>query len=119
MARARRGAGDGPEVGRGRAARRWSDQRRHDPTSEGLLALVLVARGLRELLAVVSASSTVVLPAITEETSWLILVAKSVNSGMSTNWMPTVGRGWTPGFVGSAPSMAFLVGSANASAALM
>src|ERR1700730_8429976 len=43
-------------------------------------------------------------------------VARSVNSGMSTNWMPIAGRAWTPGLRGSALSMALRVGSANAAA---
>lgn len=57
---------------------------------------------------------TVVCPAMAEATSWLTWVPRSGNSGMSTNWMPMAGRGWAPGLVGSAASMADLVGSANA-----
>src|SRR5829696_3459269 len=66
-----------------------------------------------------SASSTLFLPAMTAEMSWLTLVPRSVNSGMSTNWMPTVGRGCTPGLTGSADSMAFSVASAKAPAAFL
>ena len=51
------------------------------------------------------------------EMSWDTFVPNAVNSGMSTNWMPTVGRGCTPGLVGSASVIAVLVGSANAFAA--
>jgi hypothetical protein len=60
------------------------------------------------------ASSTVVLPAIAALTSWLTLVPRAGNSAMPMNWMPGAGRGWTPGFSGSALSMADLVASANA-----
>src|SRR6266567_54374 len=45
-------------------------------------------------------------------------VARSVNSGMSMNWMPIAGRGCTPGLRGSALSIALRVGSANAEACL-
>jgi hypothetical protein len=48
------------------------------------------------------ASSTLVLPAITAEMSWETLVPRSGSSGMSTNVIPIVGRGWTPGLTGSA-----------------
>src|SRR5215207_9702584 len=41
-------------------------------------------------------------------------VPRSGNSGMSMNWIPMAGRFCTPGFVGSALSMAVLVGSAKA-----
>ena len=41
-----------------------------------------------------------------ELTPWETLVPRAANSGMPTNWMPTAGRGWTPGFFGSAFSMA-------------
>ena len=52
--------------------------------------------------------------------AWLIscdeVVPKSVNSGMSTNWMPGAGRGCTPGFDGLALSIAVRVGWAKADA---
>src|ERR1700712_461291 len=38
---------------------------------------------------------------------------------MSTNWMPTVGRGWVPGSVGLAFFRASRVAGANAAAALV
>ena len=38
--------------------------------------------------------STVPLPASTWES---VAVTLSPKSGMSTNWMPMVGRGWVPG----------------------
>lgn len=50
--------------------------------------------------------------------SWETLVPRSVNSGMPTNWMPGAGRGCTPGSLGLAPSMAFLVISWKAAASL-
>jgi hypothetical protein len=37
------------------------------------------------------------------------LVPRSVNSGMSTNWIPIVGRGCTPGLRGSAELIAVCV----------
>src|SRR5690242_9094631 len=43
-------------------------------------------------------------------------VPRSVNSGMSMNWMPIAGRGCTPGLRGSAPEMAASVGAAKARA---
>jgi hypothetical protein len=46
------------------------------------------------------------------------LVPKSVNSGMSTNWIPIVGRGCTPGSFGFADWIAARVGFANALATL-
>ena len=78
----------------------------------------LVALGdvLGEPLALVEGLVDGVFPAIAELTSWLTCVPRSGNSGMSTNWMPSAGRGCTPGFSGSADSMAALVGSANAPA---
>src|SRR6266536_6217484 len=48
------------------------------------------------------ACSTVILAALAELMSCDTLVPRSVNSGMSTNWIPMVGRGCTPGFFGSA-----------------
>jgi len=59
---------------------------------------------------------TVIFPAIAELTSWETCVPRSGNSGMSTNWMPGAGRGWTPGLFGSAPRIAWSVGWANADA---
>ena len=53
-----------------------------------------------------------------ELTSCDTWVPRAGNSGMSTNWMPGAGRGWTPGFCGSAFSMASRVGAANADATL-
>ena len=65
-----------------------------------------------------SAESTVSCPAMAPLTYWLTLVPRSGNSGMSTNWMPGAGRGWTPGLSGLAVSMADLVAAAKASALL-
>src|SRR3954453_18842186 len=62
------------------------------------------------------ASSTDIWPAIAELTYCDTWVPRSVNSGMSTNWMPIAGRGWTPGLRGSAPERAASVGGANAAA---
>src|SRR5215218_4415139 len=43
-------------------------------------------------------------------------VPRPGNSGMSTNWMPGAGRGCTPGFNGSADSIAARVGPPKAAA---
>src|SRR4029079_11221444 len=51
------------------------------------------------------------------EMSCETFVPSAVNSGMSTNWIPTVGLGCTPGLVGSASVIAVFVGSANDAAA--
>src|SRR4051794_11076980 len=59
------------------------------------------------------ASSTDIWPAIAELTYCDTWVPRSVNSGMSMNWMPIAGRGWTPGLRGSALEMAASVGAAN------
>ena len=64
-----------------------------------------------------SGRRSTLLPAMALEMSCDTLVPRSVNSGMSTNWIPDRGRGCTPGLAGSASVMAVLVGSANASAA--
>src|SRR4051794_14111947 len=52
-----------------------------------------------------NASATDVLPAIAELMNCETSVPSFVNSGMSTNWIPSVGRGCTPGFFGSADSI--------------
>jgi hypothetical protein len=53
-----------------------------------------------------SASATVPWPAMAELTPWETLVPRAANSGMPTNWIPTAGRAWAPGFFGSAFSIA-------------
>src|SRR5699024_4141829 len=53
-----------------------------------------------------SALSTVVRPAMAELTSSEMPVARSANSGIVTNCTPSVGRGWRPGFSGSAELIA-------------
>src|SRR5690606_23261785 len=62
------------------------------------------------------ASCTVTSPAIAELTSCDTWVPRSGNSGIPTNWIPSAGRGCTPGLRGSAVSMARFVCSANAPA---
>src|SRR6478735_5646541 len=52
------------------------------------------------------ASATVPCPAMAELTPCETFVPRAANSGMPTNWIPTAGRGWVPGFLGSAFSMA-------------
>ena len=51
--------------------------------------------------------------------SWETLVPRSWNSGIATNWTPTVGRGCTPGSVGFASWIDFSVISPKAAAAFL
>ena len=83
-------------------------------SSASLLVGLADVRG-RDVWLLVSALWTDSLPAIAE----LIVLRdrrcrSPVNSGMSTNWMPIVGRGCTPGILGSAVWIAVSVGLANA-----